>query len=180
MLLEVHKQFLFALTCYASPSPTQVYLSGLADIMAGAGTLQGDPLALLFFALVLHHLLLQCSAVQCSGGMCIACYKHMRDNLYVVVVEAQPSQEGACLHTRHPAAASGPPHPPLDAALDITVTHSLQEATRTGAATTPWFALNQAYAGKVAGAGELCRQEGLVFICLAAESLGGLHPTMVE
>ena len=40
--------------------------------------------------------------------------------------------------------------------------------------------MNQAYARKVAGAGELCRQEGLAFIPLAAESLGGLHPTMVD
>ena len=38
----------------------------------------------------------------------------------------------------------------LDAALDVTVTHPLQDATRAGAATTAGFALNKAYDRKVA------------------------------
>ena len=40
-----------------------------------------------------------------------------------------------------------------DAALDVTVTHPLQDRTRAGAATTPGYALNIAYDRKVAGAG---------------------------
>ena len=47
------------------------------------------------------------------------------------------------------------------------VTHPLQDATLSGAVTNPGFALPQAYARKVAGARELCRQEGLAFIPLA-------------
>ena len=30
------------------------------------------------------------------------------------------------------------------------------------------------------GAGELCRREGIAFIPVVAESLGGLHPTAVD
>ena len=37
-----------------------------------------------------------------------------------------------------------------------------------------------AYDRKVRGAGELCRREGIAFIPVVAESLGGLHPTAVE
>ena len=49
-----------------------------------------------------------------------------------------------------------------DAALDVTVTHPLQDRTRAGAATTPGHALNVAYDRKVTGAGEQCRQQGIV------------------
>ena len=38
----------------------------------------------------------------------------------------------------------------LDVALDVTVTHPLQDATTAGAATTAGFALNKAYDRKVA------------------------------
>ena len=62
----------------------------------------------------------------------------------------------------------------------MTVIHPLQAATRAGAATTPGYALTFAYDRKVRGAGELCRREGIAFIPVVAESLGGLHPTAVE
>ena len=68
----------------------------------------------------------------------------------------------------------------LDAALDVTVTHPLQDATRAGAATTAGFALNKAYDRKVAAVGELCQQQGIAFIPIVAESLGGWHPSAVE
>ena len=67
-----------------------------------------------------------------------------------------------------------------DAALDVTVTHPLQDRTRAGAATTPGYALNVAYDRKVTGAGEQCRQQGIAFIPVVAESLGGWHPVAVE
>ena len=67
-----------------------------------------------------------------------------------------------------------------DAALDVTVIHPLQAATRAGAATTPGYALTFAYDRKVHGAGELCRHEGIAFTSVVAESLGGLHPTAVD
>ena len=51
---------------------------------------------------------------------------------------------------------------------------------QTGAAITPGFALTYAYDRKVRDAGELCRWEGLAFIPVVAESLGGLHPTAVD
>ena len=68
-----------------------------------------------------------------------------------------------------------------DAALDVTVIHPLQDGrVRTGAATTPGFALTYAYDRKVRDAGELCRREGIAFILVVAESLGGLHPMVVD
>ena len=67
-----------------------------------------------------------------------------------------------------------------DAALDVTVTHPLQHRTRAGAATTPGYALNVAYDRKVTGAGKQCRQQGIAFIPVVAESLGGWHTVAVE
>ena len=45
---------------------------------------------------------------------------------------------------------------------------------------TPGYALNVAYDRKVTGAGEQCRQQGIAFIPVVAESLGGWHPVAVE
>ena len=58
-----------------------------------------------------------------------------------------------------------------DAALDVTITH----LTVAQAAVNPGHAMIVAYDRKMRGAGELCRQEGLAFIPIVAESLGGLH-----
>ena len=63
-----------------------------------------------------------------------------------------------------------------DAALDVTVTHPLQDLTRAGAAATPGHAMTVAYQRKMQGAAELCRQQGIAFLPLVAESLGGWHP----
>ena len=62
-----------------------------------------------------------------------------------------------------------------DAAIDVTVIHPLQGATRRGAATTPGHALTVAYNRKMRDAAELCRQQGIAFIPIALESLGGWH-----
>ena len=50
----------------------------------------------------------------------------------------------------------------------------------TGAATTPGFALTHAYNRKMSNAGVLCRQEGIAFIPVVVESLGGLQPMAVD
>ena len=44
-----------------------------------------------------------------------------------------------------------------------------------GAATTPGHALTFAYDRKVRGAEEDCRRQGIAFLPMAAESLGGWH-----
>jgi hypothetical protein len=62
-----------------------------------------------------------------------------------------------------------------DTAWDITVTDPLQDAMLARAATTPGHASFKAYSRKMREVGELCRREGMVFIPLAMESLGGWH-----
>ena len=63
-----------------------------------------------------------------------------------------------------------------DAALDVTVTHPLQDQTRAGAAATPGHAMSVAYQNKMRGAADLCSQQGIAFIPIVAESMGGWHP----
>ena len=46
-----------------------------------------------------------------------------------------------------------------------------------GAAASAGHALNFAYERKMTAAAEDCRQQGIAFLPLAAESLGGWHPT---
>ena len=62
----------------------------------------------------------------------------------------------------------------LDAALDVTVTHPLQDATRARAATTPGHAMTVAYENKCRIAEELCREQEIAFIPVMAP--GGLGP----
>ena len=59
--------------------------------------------------------------------------------------------------------------------MDVTVVNPLQAATLAGAATTPGHALSFAYNRKVRGAEEDCRRQGIAFLPMAAESLGGWH-----
>jgi hypothetical protein len=66
-----------------------------------------------------------------------------------------------------------------DTAWDVTVTHPLQAAMVARAAITPGHAASEAYARKMREAGEQCRREGIVFIPLALESLGGWHEAAV-
>ena len=68
----------------------------------------------------------------------------------------------------------------LDAALDVTVTHPLQDATRARAATTPGHAMTVAYENKCRVAEELCREQGIAFIPVVAESLGGWHQVALD
>ena len=67
-----------------------------------------------------------------------------------------------------------------DAALDVTITHPLKSDTRAGAALTPGHAASVTFENKMRGAAELCRAEGLAFVPIVAESLGGFHPVAIE
>ena len=61
----------------------------------------------------------------------------------------------------------------LDAALDITVVNPLQDFKVRGAAATPGHALEWRYGTKMAGASENCLREGIRFLPIVAETLGG-------
>ena len=67
-----------------------------------------------------------------------------------------------------------------DSALDVTVVSALQSAMVAGSATTDGYALQRAFDRKVANAGEACRREGITFIPIAANTLGGWHPVAIE
>ena len=67
-----------------------------------------------------------------------------------------------------------------DGALDVTVVSALQQAMLAGSAATDSYAVTKAFERKVAKAGEACRAEGISFIPVAADTLGGLHSVAVE
>ena len=60
-------------------------------------------------------------------------------------------------------------------ALDITVINPLQVSQVAQAATTPGQALSTAFNRKMTQAGEACRREGIVFVPMPMETLGGWH-----
>ena len=65
-----------------------------------------------------------------------------------------------------------------DAALDVMVINPLQQATVVEAATTPGHSLDFAFDRKMRGAADDCQRQGVAFIPLAFESLGGWHKTV--
>ena len=56
----------------------------------------------------------------------------------------------------------------------------MQAATVAGAATTPGFALTFAYERKLREVEEACRRQGILFLPLAVESLGGWHEVAID
>ena len=62
----------------------------------------------------------------------------------------------------------------------MTVTHPLQDATRARTAAEPGHALAQAYKNKMRGTAEQCDQQGIAFIPMVAESLGGWHKVALD
>ena len=68
----------------------------------------------------------------------------------------------------------------MDTALDMTVVCPLQIGLVAHAATTPGYALTHAHQEKMRKNEEDCRKQGIVFLPLAAEALGGWHPLAVE
>ena len=67
-----------------------------------------------------------------------------------------------------------------DCAWDVTVANSLAPSHVAGAAAEAGSALRKACERKVNGAAEACRDQGIVFLPLAVETLGGLHKTAVQ
>ena len=121
-----------------------------------------------------------------TGGERISRHNALRDALYDTAASAglAPLKEERALlpgNNRRPADilirhwCGG-----QDAALDVTVTHPMKDDTRAGAAATPGHAASVTFANKMRGADELCRAEGLKFVPIVAESLGGFHPVAVE
>ena len=117
-----------------------------------------------------------------TGGERISRYNQLRDAIYETAVAAGlgPTKEGRfLLHgvDRRPADVLVPHWAGgRDAALDVTVVNPLQAATMAGAAVTPGHALTFAHNRKIRGAEEECRRQGIAFLPMAAESLGGWHP----
>ena len=62
-----------------------------------------------------------------------------------------------------------------DTALDVTIIHPFQQATCDREANDPGFSLRYAYDNKMRGTAELCRQQGIEFLPIVANSLGGWH-----
>ena len=60
------------------------------------------------------------------------------------------------------------------------VTHPLKEGTRARATTEPGYALTLAYNKMMRGAADQCDQQGIAFIPVVAESLGGWHKVGME
>ena len=126
-------------------------------------------------------------ALSCAQyGDRIARHNLLRDIIFETAASAAlaPSREG-----RHllPGRAARPADVLLprwsdgkDTALDVTVTSSLASSHVVGAAANAGSALEKAYDRKVQGAAEACRQQGLAFVPLALEALGGFHRVTVR
>ena len=116
-----------------------------------------------------------------TGGERISRHNALRDAFFDTAVSAGlgPSKEGRFLLPgvdRRPADVLVPLWAGgRDAAYDVTVVHPLQDATVVRAANEPGHALNFAHDRKLRGAEEECRHQGIAFLPLVAESLGGWH-----
>ena len=118
-------------------------------------------------------------------GERIARHNWLRDELFNAAVAASlgPTREGRALL---PGEGSKPadvfiPHwqGGKDVALDVTVVNPLQDALVQGAATTPGHALTIAHSRKMDKSWEPCSLQGITFIPVAVESLGGWHKSAV-
>ena len=67
-----------------------------------------------------------------------------------------------------------------DAALDVTVTSPLASSNLAAATARPGGALDKAYDRKMQDTADACRQQGLVFLPIALETLGGMHHLAVS
>ena len=114
-----------------------------------------------------------------TGGDRIARHNALRDALhnftYCCCSWAGPSKGNAC-NNRRPADIYIPGWSAgRDAALDVCVTQPLHDRYRAQAAREPGYALTQVYQNKMRVTADLCDQQGIAFIPMAAESLGGWH-----
>ena len=121
-----------------------------------------------------------------TGGERIARHNALRDALHDTAAAAglAPTKEGRALlpgNDRRPADVFIPGWAGgRAAALDVTVVHPLQDATRARAAVEPGYALSYAYTNKMRGTADLCDQQGIAFIPIVAESMGGLHNIAIQ
>ena len=115
------------------------------------------------------------------GGERITRHNNLRDHLHQLAASAalNPSKESRFLlpgQDRRPADVFIPNWAAgLDAALDVTVVNPLQVATLAEAAVTPGYALEMRYKTKMSGAAAACQREGIKFLPLVVETLGGWH-----
>ena len=120
-----------------------------------------------------------------TGGERIARHDRLRDAIFHTAVSAAlgPTKEERGLipgGQRRPGDVFVPCWSGgRDTALDVTVVCPLQVALVAKAAATSGAALSHAHEEKIRKCGEECRRQGIVFLPLAAESLGGWHPVAV-
>ena len=125
-------------------------------------------------------------ALNCAWqGERIARHNSLRDTLHSTAVKAAlgPTKEGQYLlpgEGGKPADIFIPRHVGgKDAALDVTVINPLQAATVAQAAHTPGHALKVAHQRKLDKSWQPCHDQGIVFLPLAVESLGGWHKAAI-
>ena len=112
-------------------------------------------------------------------------HNQLRDLLYETAASAAlgPVREGCFLL---PGTAAKPADVLLprwsdgkDRALDVTVTSPLCQTNVARAAAEAGSALKSAFERKVQGAAAACYEQGITFLPIAAETLGGLHRVAV-
>ena len=121
----------------------------------------------------------------CCGhwGERIGRHNAIRDHIHSMAAKAvlNPVKEGRFLLPgcdRRPADVFVPNWAEgRDAAFDITVINPLQQATVAQAAETPGHSLDFAFDRKMRGTADECDRQGVAFVPLAFESLGGWHRT---
>ena len=67
-----------------------------------------------------------------------------------------------------------------DGALDVTVTGPLAQSNVQAAAAESGAALEKAFKRKVQGAAQACQEQGIAFLPIAMETLGGFHKVAAE
>ena len=116
----------------------------------------------------------------------IARHDQLRDVLYEAAASAAlaPIKEAAHLL---PGAAARPGDILIrrwvdgkDGALDVTVTGPLALSNVEAAATESGAALEKAFKRKVQGAAQACQDQGIAFLPIAMETLGGFHKVALE
>ena len=118
-----------------------------------------------------------------SGGERISHHNALRDAIFETAVAAGlgPVKEGRFLlpgNDRRPADVLVPNWTGgKDAAMDVKVTPPIKVTTMPGAASAAGFALDHAHKGKLDGAEEACRRQGLAFLPLVAGTFGGWPPS---
>ena len=123
-------------------------------------------------------------AISCGiGGERIARHNHVRDALVQSAVQAGlgptrepdgllPGSDDRPADLLIPFWSGG-----RDTAIDFTVVNPLQAALVKKTAQDGGSAVEHAHRGKIRKYGERCAAEGLVFVPLAVDTLGGWHPS---